>query len=118
LEKKKINQFRNAQKIKRQLEIKKVLTSGKRWICSWCSIYSLENGMKRNRCAIVVPKTTGSAVERNKIKRVVREQFRYFLKSTPLHIDILVKIHPEKDAKEIKCGLEKALSLWLIKERK
>jgi len=118
LEKKKQYQFRTAQKIKRQTEITKILKAGKRWNCARCSVYSLENGKKLNRCAIVIPRETGSAVERNKIKRYVREQFRYFLKDTPLHIDILVKIHPEKDVKESKYGLEKALSLWLKTEKK
>lgn len=112
MEKKKINRFRNAQKIKRQIEIEKLFKTGNKWKSAWFSVYSLENGMNRNRCAIVISKKAGSAVERNKKKRYIREYLRYFLKTTPLHKDILIKIHPAKDEKNSKYWLEKALSLW------
>jgi len=118
LEKKKINILRNAQKIKRQIEIEKLFKIGKKWKSAWCSVYSLENGMNRNRCAIVISKESGSAVERNKKKRHVREYLRKVLKNIPLHKDILIRIHPAKEEKSIKIGLEKALSLWFNTEKK
>jgi ribonuclease P protein component len=118
LEKKNQNNFRKAQKIKRHIEIRRILKTGKKWDSTRCTVYSLQNGMKRNRCAVLVPGETGTAVKRNKIKRYIREQFRIFLKDTPLHIDILVKIHPEKDVKESNYRLEKALLLWLKTEKK
>lgn len=116
LEKKQRNTFKKAKIVKKQTEIERLFKSGKKWNCAWCSIYSLKNGKNRNRCAISISKSSGSAVERNKIKRNVREHFRNYLQNTPLHIDILVKIHPAKDVKKSIHGLEKALTLWLKEE--
>lgn len=112
LEPKQQNQFRKARKIKRKKEIYGLFKAKERWHSEWCSVFYSENEKNRNRCAIIVPKTIGTAVERNRIKRRVREYFRNFLKSTPRHIDVLIKIHPAKEVKNIKHRLEKALALW------
>lgn len=74
--------------------------------------------MNRNRCVIVISKEAGTAVERNKKKRCVRECFRKDIKATPLHSDILIKIHPAKDGNKRNFGLKKAIALWYEEEKK
>jgi len=92
--------------------------TGKKWSCTACTIFHSRNGTRRNRCAIVVPKESGNAVLRNKIKRHVREHFRHCIKNSSLHVDILVKIHPAIEVKKSRHQLEEALYLWFETAKK
>jgi ribonuclease P protein component len=111
--------FRKAHKIKRQLDISKIQKNGIKWNASNYSVFYTINGLKRNRCGIIVPKKTGSAVKRNRIKREIRENFRKtFLKNTSHPIDILIKLHPENDERRQTYNLKEFLSIWFEAERK
>jgi ribonuclease P protein component len=105
---------RKAQKIKGKKEISDIIRLGKKWGFGWCSVYYSKNKLNRSRSSIIINKTAGSAVERNKIKRYAREFLRYYIiNSSPLHIDVLIKVHPAKDVNKSKYELEKILHLWL-----
>lgn len=105
-------QFRKACKIKRRSEISGLFKTGEKWSCTECTIYSIKNRTSHSRCAIIVSKESGNAVQRNRIKRNVREFFRHSIKNSSLHVDFLVKIHPAKEVKKSKRLLEEELSLW------
>jgi ribonuclease P protein component len=118
LEKKPRYTFKKAQRIKGKKEISALFLSGKKWNGEWCSVYFINNGIKRSRSIIIIPKSAGSAVERNRIKRQTRESLRYLFKTVTLHVDVLIKIHPSNDAKKSEQGLKKDLSLWAITGKK
>lgn len=86
------SRFRKAVRIRRSRELHRVLKDGYRNRYSRISVYWKENDKQRTRCAVIVSKTTGPAVDRNRVKRVVREWFRTF-KGTLNNLDILIKIH-------------------------
>jgi ribonuclease P protein component len=86
------SRFRKAVRIKRSRELYRVLKDGHRNRYSRISVYWKENDEQRTRCAVIVSKKTGQAVDRNRYKRFVREWFRTF--TEPLHnLDILIKVH-------------------------
>jgi ribonuclease P protein component len=82
--------------IKRKEEMSLLLKNGYKWECSILNIYYLINKREYNRCAICVPKKTGTAVNRNKIKRIVREFLKKNKGTTPSHYDTLIRFHPKK----------------------
>lgn len=82
--------------IKRKEEISLLLKNGDTWECSILKIHSLINNREYNRYAVWVPKKTGTAVTRNKIKRTAREFFKKNRGITPSHYDVLIRFHPKK----------------------
>ncbi len=101
-----------ARKIKRNREISAVLQSGKQWHCPPITVVYLNNRLCYNRCAVIVPKIAGSAVERNRIKRAVRENFRASIIKTAPHRDILIKICPQRNQTISNQAIEGALKQW------
>ncbi|MFH1421371.1 MAG: ribonuclease P protein component, partial [Planctomycetota bacterium] len=54
------------------------------------SVYIMKNQLKSTRLGLVVSKKYGNAVERNKLKRLIREAFRLNLDCFPSGVDIVV----------------------------
>lgn len=52
----------------------------------------LPNGVGFSRLGIAVPKRTGNAVTRNRMKRLIRETFRLNRDSLPDSIDLLIVV--------------------------
>ncbi|MGE5472761.1 MAG: ribonuclease P protein component [Ignavibacteriales bacterium] len=68
--------MKNTESIKKNNDFKKVFTRGK-WIRGkYVVIYFLRNNSDLNNLGIAVSKKTGSSVERNRIKRLIRECYR------------------------------------------
>ncbi len=96
---------RYLQRIKRETEIYSLLQSGVRWKCSLFKLVFRENSEKFDKFAVLVSKRHGSAVQRNRIKRVFREIFYNTKVNESPFYDILICPHhssslPAKSAKE------------------
>ncbi|MDE3181753.1 MAG: ribonuclease P protein component, partial [Acidobacteriota bacterium] len=57
-------------------EFRRVYEEGRRGSARVCTIFYRSNGLGRTRLGITTPKSLGSAVKRNRIRRRLREVFR------------------------------------------
>jgi len=78
-------------RIKKRKEIQFLFCYGFRWNCNHFLILYKNNSFKNDRFAVIVSKKNGQAVERNKIKRIIRQIFRENINHTPPFFDILIK---------------------------
>lgn len=86
--------FRKKYKIKKKIEIKFLLKNSKKISCEYYNIFYSHSRNENDRLAILVSKKVGNAIERNKIKRIIREIFRKETKRDPPFYDILIQIRP------------------------
>ena len=68
--------MRKIETLKKNYEFKNVLTKGRFYIGKQISIYVLKNNKKINVIGIAVSTKQCGAVQRNKIKRLIRENYR------------------------------------------
>jgi len=81
--------FPKSRRIKSKTEISSLLKDGNRWKCNLFTIAYRKSSNKFDRIAIIVSKKSGSAVERNRLKRVFREVFRTAEVGGPPFFDVL-----------------------------
>ncbi|MCL2860424.1 MAG: ribonuclease P protein component [Oscillospiraceae bacterium] len=62
--------------LKKNYEFKYVFSKGKYYSGEIIEIYLLKNNAKKNKLGIAISKKTGKSVVRNKIKRLIRENYR------------------------------------------
>lgn len=84
------NKFPKAQRIKSRKEISFIHKTGNRWKCDYFSITYTPSNYQFDRLAVIVSKKIGSAVNRNKVKRVIREIFRTTEVVNPPYFNILI----------------------------
>lgn len=72
-----------------------VYRQGKRLHGQGFSIIFAVNAVGRSRLGISVQKKVGNAVQRNRIKRIVRESFRLNREQFPKCCDIVVTVRPD-----------------------
>lgn len=68
--------FRRGDRLKKRYEFKQAQLSGRRIHTPHFLIVVLPNALQNTRLGITVTKKVGNAVQRNRIKRLVREVFR------------------------------------------
>jgi ribonuclease P protein component len=100
--------LRTGNRLKRPEEYKKVFASKRRSSDKFLLFLATSNGLNRSRLGLAVPKKhIHSAVERNRLKRIIRESFR--LKQDLLNgNDIVVVVRNKLDVN--KKGIESILS--------
>lgn len=62
--------------IKKNYEFKKVLTKGKYYSGKYIEAFILQNNLKYNLLGLAISVKVAKAVKRNKIKRLIRENYR------------------------------------------
>lgn len=62
--------------LKKNYEFKNVLTKGKRYFGKYIDIYIIRNNLSENKLGIAVSSKIANSVNRNKIKRLIRENYR------------------------------------------
>lgn len=76
--------------IKENSDFQKVMKNGK-WYASEClTIYVLENALNINRVGVAVGKKAGKSVVRNRIKRLIRENYRIRENAIKQGFDVLI----------------------------
>lgn len=78
------------EKLKKRWEFEKVYKQGKRYWNKNFAIYVLPNGMPRTRLGLTVSKKVGNSVQRNRVKRLIRESFRLSKEHIMSGYDIVV----------------------------
>ena len=86
--------------LKKNYEFKNVLTKGKYYNGNYIDIYIKKNNKKINYIGIAVSVKVGKAVKRNKIKRLIRENYRLLEKDISVGYDIIFLWKKNKNISE------------------
>ncbi len=75
------------------------------------SIYALRNELHHTRIGVSLPRKVGTAVRRNRIKRLLREAFRLTQAELPKCLDVVIVVRPHepKELKDYQESLRSAL---------
>ena len=87
--------------LKKNYEFKNMFSRGKFYYGEYIYFYIKENNLNFNKFGIAISKKQGKAVERNHIKRIIRENYKNFEKNIKKGINILIVINKDKDIKNI-----------------
>lgn len=87
------NKFGKNDRLLKRRDFLNVFKNGKRFRRYGITFIYVENGLSRSRLGIDVPKKTGKAHERNRLKRLVREVFRLNRASLEKNADLVVRIN-------------------------
>jgi ribonuclease P protein component len=89
--------FPRQERLKRRDEIREVFSRRKAVSCDGAKLLRRENGLSFNRAAFTFSRKFGSAVERNRSRRVSREAYRHFRGQLRPGFDLVVLVYPGKD---------------------
>ncbi len=62
--------------LKKNYEFRNVLTRGKKYRGIYLDIYVIKNNLKENKLGIAISSKIANSVYRNKVKRLIRENYR------------------------------------------
>jgi ribonuclease P protein component len=82
----------------RRVDFRRVYEKGQRRSASLCTVFLCSNGLGHSRLGITIPARVAKAVERNRIKRRLREVFRLNRSVLPKGWDVVV--NPRAQAAE------------------
>jgi ribonuclease P protein component len=98
--------FRREERIRKRADFQRILKEGARYQAPHFRVSICPNALTYSRLGVTVGRRVGSAVERNRVKRRVREFFRLNKESLPGSSDLVVT------AREGSAGL----SFWQVTE--
>lgn len=109
--------------IKRRYEFKILFSKGKIAYGRNLTMYVLKNKLEINKLGIAVGKKSGKAVDRNRIKRLIRENYKLSEDNIKSGYNILISVNKKAEIRnidfyEVKRDIEKILKkteLWLEK---
>ena len=88
-----------ATRIRKQREFREIFRKGRRMRGSRLTLIRMNGSMQSDRLAVVVTKKTGSAVVRNRWKRIARAEFASYCLGGQDRSDYLVLVHRETAGK-------------------
>lgn len=80
--------------IKKNSEFRKAYKNGKYKSGKYTTVYALFNNKEHNRVGIVTAKKVGNAVQRNRMRRLIREIYRHDIESMVNGYDIVFHVKP------------------------
>lgn len=110
--KKGIYRFPKRERLKKKAEIKAVFANRRQVSYTGSKLFFMKNGLEHNRIAITFTRKYGSAVERNRTRRVYREAYRLLRPSFRHGWDLVLLIYPghDSDKKEMAARFRMLLS--------
>ena len=87
--------FRREERLKGKNEIREVFSKGKRISCQGAKLFLLPNNLPCNRICFTFSRNYGSAVERNRAKRLGKEAYRNLKPELQSGFDLIFFIHPD-----------------------
>src|SRR6056297_375229 len=85
------------QRLKKRNDISRVFSSAHKVSCFGAKLFYRENGLDRNRLMVTLVRKYGTAVQRNRAKRVTREAYRHMQTSLKTGYDLVVVLYPHND---------------------
>jgi ribonuclease P protein component len=101
--------FSKGERLARSSVIQTVFRKGKKYSCDGAKLFTLANGLGRNRIVFTFPRGYGTAVERNYSRRLSREAYRLIKQHIIDGFDLTVLIFPGKD-----CFTERKNQLFVL----
>jgi ribonuclease P protein component len=98
-------------RLRTRAEFDRVFTFGRSVADRRFVLYSRENELGWSRLGLVVGRKVGGAVQRNRIKRLLREAFRLSKSELPTGQDLVVVVRGREDAPELAGVRESLLTL-------
>lgn len=87
--------------IKKNYEFKMLFSKGKFYYGDFVHFYIRKSNSSYNKFGIAISKKQGKAVKRNRIKRLIRENYKNFEPKIENGTQILIIINKEKNIEEI-----------------
>lgn len=109
--------MRQAEKLKKNEDFKKVYSRGKSIVTPYLVLYFIRNGTGQNRLGISVSKKVGNSVVRNRTKRLIREAFRLSSLTLKSGLDMVIIARVRMNQADFKTT-EKHMNQVLNKVRK
>ena len=97
--------------LKLNRDFHRVFKKGKFKAGRYIVVYILKNGLSYNRYGISIGKKVGNAVQRNRIKRLIRESYRQYEGSLSTGYDIVISVKSSVRAAKTPNNRLKAVSL-------
>ena len=93
--------MKNTIMMKKNYEFKNLFSKGKFYYGQYIHMYIKKTEKNYNKLGIAVSKKQGKAVKRNRIKRLIRANYKNFENKIEKGINILIIINKEKNIEEI-----------------
>lgn len=93
--------MKNTIMLKKNYEFKNLFSKGKFYYGKYIHFYIRRNNLSYNKFGVAVSKKQGKAVNRNRIKRLIRENYKIFEDKIEKGINILIVINKDKDIREL-----------------
>lgn len=93
--------MKRIQTLKLNYEFKNVFNKGKFYIGNQIIIYVLKNKVQKNRLGIAINSKLCHAVQRNRIKRVIRAAYQLNIKESNVGHDIVVIWNKKADIEDL-----------------
>ena len=87
--------------LKKNNEFKRLFSKGKFIYGECVHIYFILSNNDYNKFGIAISKKNGKAVERNRIKRLIREVYKIYEKNIKSGVELLVIINNKKNIKDV-----------------
>ncbi|HDQ15391.1 MAG TPA: ribonuclease P protein component [Sediminispirochaeta sp.] len=85
------------ERLKSKRDISRVFAEPKKVSCFGAKLFYRENGLDRNRFMVSLVRKYGTAVRRNRAKRVTREAYRLMKRELVQGYDLVVVLFPQTD---------------------
>jgi ribonuclease P protein component len=86
--------------LKKNYEFIRVYKRGKFFVGKYMVIYILDNNSKENRLGISISKKYGNSVKRNRLRRLIKENYRQYEEFVKNGLDIVITARNNKEAPE------------------